>query len=222
MENYAKVKLIGELNLLSGLHIGGSDAFAAIGSVDAPIIKDTLTGLPLIPGSSIKGKLRTLLAKTYNRSVSSKPDHDDPRITRLFGATTGGGEDGKGIIRGRLLFRDMVLANKDELDSLGVDSYTEVKFENTIGRIDGMANPRQIERAIRGSKFNFELIYELNDRTEVLEDMKTIRNGLKLLETDYLGGSGSRGYGKVAIKNLRAEIVFGDYDISEINNILEG
>lgn len=222
MENYAKLKIVGDLNLLSGLHIGGSDAFAAIGSVDSPIIKDTLSGLPLIPGSSLKGKLRTLLAKTYNTKVADSPDKDDVRITRLFGATSGGGNDGRGIIPGRLLFRDMVLANRKALDDYGVDSYTEVKFENTINRKTGVANPRQIERALRGSSFDLEIIYEVTEVAEVLEDIKTLKNGLKLLEIDYLGGNGSRGYGKVSFNNLRAEVVFGDYDVSEITRILEG
>lgn len=222
MENYVKLKVTGDLVLKSGLHIGGSDAFAAIGAVDSPVIKDTLTGLPLIPGSSLKGKLRTLLAKTYNQQLAKSPDQDDIKLTRLFGATTGGGENGQDIIRGRLIFRDMVLSNKDELDARGADSYTEVKFENTIGRIDGVANPRQIERAIRGSKFKLEIIYELNNNSEALEDIEILHNGLKLLELDYLGGNGSRGYGKVELENLKAETVFGDYDVSKINNILEG
>ena len=90
---------------------------------------------------------------------------------------------------------------RQELDSLGVRSYTEVKFENTIDRITAEANPRQIERAIRNSTFDFELIYEITDENEnqVEEDFKVIRDGLKLLELDYLGGSGSRGYGKVCL-----------------------
>lgn len=123
---------------------------------------------------------------------------------------------------GRLIFRDAFLINKDKLDSLGVKSYTEVKFENTIDRITAEANPRQIERAIRDSVFGFELIYEVTDKSQaqVEEDFKVILDGLKLLELDYLGGSGSRGYGKVVFEALKANTVFGNYDVSRLNELL--
>lgn len=222
MNQFAKIKLSGTIRLQSGLHIGGSSAFSAIGAVDSPVIKDPLTNLPMIPGSSLKGKMRSLLASANNENVAQNPNKDQPRITRLFGATTGGGETGNHIIRGRLLFRDAFLTNKDELSELGVRTYTETKFENTIDRITAVANPRQIERAIRGSEFSFELIYELNNIEEVEEDFETVLAGLRLLELDYLGGSGSRGYGKVEIIHLRASNVFGNYDVKELNEKLEG
>lgn len=116
----------------------------------------------------------------------------------------------------------LFLINKDKLDSLGVKSYTEVKFENTIDRITAEANPRQIERAIRESAFAFELIYQITDDSEdqVEEDFKVILDGLKLLELDYLGGSGSRGYGKVVFEALKANTVFGNYDVSRLNELL--
>ena len=91
---------------------------------------------------------------------------------------------------------------------------------NTINRTTAIANPRQIERAIRGSEFSFELIYDLTDEQEIDEDMQTLLDGFKLLELDYLGGSGSRGYGKIKFINLHAETVFGDYDASAINEEL--
>ena len=222
MNQFAKIKISGTIELLSGLHIGGNTAFAAIGAVDSPIIKDPLSNLPLIPGSSLKGKMRSLLAKAYNEEVSTTPNRDHARITRLFGATSGGGENGNQIIRGRLLFRDSLLSNKEKLLEKGVRDYTEIKFENTINRVTARANPRQIERAIRGSEFQFELIYELENMAEVSEDIETIIAGLRLLELDYIGGNGSRGYGKIAFKELLAETVFGSFDSTLINQKLEG
>ena len=106
MNQFAKIRLSGTIELASGLHIGGSTAFAAIGAIDSPVIKDPLTNLPIIPGSSLKGKIRSLLAKAYNDRPVKSPNEDVARITRLFGATSGGGNDGKQIIRGRLIFRD--------------------------------------------------------------------------------------------------------------------
>lgn len=214
---FAKIKFSAQIRLETGLHIGGSDAFAAIGAIDSPVIKDPITNLPIIPGSSLKGKMRTLLAKVYNEKVAEKPSDDSDILSRLFGNS-----NDERFKMGRLIFRDAFLSNADELDSLGARSYTEVKFENTIDRITAEANPRQIERAIRNSTFDFELIYEITDENEnqVEEDFKVIRDGLKLLELDYLGGSGSRGYGKVAFENLKATTVFGNYDVKTLNELL--
>ena len=215
--SFAKIKLTAQIRLETGLHIGTSNAFAAIGAIDSPVIKDPITNLPIIPASSIKGKMRTLLAKVYNEKLAKKPGEDCEILSRLFGNSS---DDRYKI--GRLIFRDAFLINKEELDALGVKSYTEVKFENTIDRITAEANPRQIERAIRKSAFNFELIYEITDdsQEQVEEDFKVILDGLKLLELDYLGGSGSRGYGKVSFENLEATTVFGTYNLDALNKLL--
>ena len=66
---FAKIQITGEIELVTGMHIGGSSAFAAIGAVDSPIVKDVRTKLPMIPGSSFKGKMRSLLAKEYNENL---------------------------------------------------------------------------------------------------------------------------------------------------------
>ena len=86
---YAKIQITGTIEVLTGMHIGGSSAFAAIGAVDSPVIKDARENIPMIPGSSLKGKMRTLLAKEINTVVACKPDDDDERITRLFGTAKG-------------------------------------------------------------------------------------------------------------------------------------
>lgn len=215
---YAKIKISGDILVKTGMHIGGSSAFAAIGAVDSPVIKDVRTNLQMIPGSSLKGKMRSLLAKEFNEAVV-EPDHDDPRIIRLFGSAKGK------VKRSRLLFSDMVLANEGELRNAGLQSMTEVKFENSISRLTAVANPRQIERAVRGSIFELDLIYEVEEADELLEDMEMLAEGMKLLQYDYLGGSGSRGYGKIAFQNLEAELVVGKLDerqIEECNEILAG
>lgn len=214
---FAKIQISAQIRLKTGLHIGASNAFAAIGAIDSPVIKDSITNLPIIPASSIKGKMRTITAKVYNQQQAKKPGEDGELISRLFGNSS---SDRYKI--GRLIFRDAFLSNVEELDKLGVYSYTEVKFENTIDRITAEANPRQIERAIRDSKFSLEVIYEITDEFEgeVLEDIKALADGFKLLELDYLGGSGSRGYGKIAFENLQATTVFGDYDTDKLNQIL--
>jgi len=82
---FAKIKFSAQIRLETGLHIGASNAFAAIGAIDSPVIKDPITNLPIIPGSSLKGKMRTLLAKVYNEEIVKNPSQDSDVLSRLFG-----------------------------------------------------------------------------------------------------------------------------------------
>ena len=202
---YGKLKITGKIELVTGLHIGGPSPFSAIGAVDSPIVKDVRNGNPVIPGSSLKGKLRTLLAKKYNESPATKPDDDNPKLTSLFGSSK------KGEIKtGRLIFSDMTLANWEEMKKEGLTSKTDVKWENTISRSTAEANPRQIERAIRGSKFDLDIVYDVTSKEEMIQDFEILREGFKILQYDYLGGSGTRGYGKVKFTDLSVCLVVGD------------
>ncbi len=190
------------------MHIGGSSAFAAIGAVDSPVIKDARTNLPIIPGSSLKGKIRSLLAREMNDRVVN-PDDDCKELARLFGTAKKGG-----IKPSRILFSDMSLSNEADLREAGLQSLTEVKFENTITRATAVANPRQIERVVRGSVFDLDLIYNVDSEhtDEVVSDFTTLAEGFRLLQYDYLGGNGSRGYGKISFHDLKAAVVTGSLD----------
>lgn len=205
-----KLVIEGTIVLKTGMHIGGSSDFSAIGAVDSPVVRDTLTRLPLIPGSSLKGKMRYLLAKELN-----EPNNDQDEILRLFGSS----EKDK-IRRARLKFNDIKLSNLAELVTFNVSS-TEVKFENTIDRKTAVANPRQIERVIAGSKFDFEIFYNLDDIKEVEKDFENIKQGFDLLEFDYLGGHGTRGSGRIAFENLSVITAVGNFEkIDTLNEIL--
>ncbi len=213
---YGKIEISGTIELLSGMHIGGSTAFAAIGAVDSPVVRDPITNMPMLPGSSLKGKMRSLLARMYNEKVS-QPSKDNQRIVRLFG---GADKDANGAVpHGKLIFSDAFLTNRDELINRGAAAETEVKFENNINRVSGVATPRQIERSIRGSEFGISLIYEYDDKSNIEEDLETIAEGFKLLEKDYLGGSGTRGYGRVKIKDIGLDAVVGDEDIDKYSDM---
>lgn len=213
---YAKIQITGNIEVVTGMHIGGSGAFAAIGAVDSPVIKDIRTNHPMIPGSSLKGKMRTLLAKQYNDTFANKPDDDCDLLTRLFGSA----KKDK-VHRSRVIISDMFLENSEELRAHGLQSMTEVKFENTINRATSVANPRQIERAVRGSLFGLDIMYEVEDDTQIVEDIKILAEGMKLLQYDYIGGNGSRGYGKIRFNDLKAETVIGDVDESIIDQCNE-
>lgn len=202
---FSKIQITGTIEVVTGMHIGGSEAFAAIGAIDSPVIIDPLSRKPIIPGSSLKGKMRALLAKAYNPTVVNHND-DSEKISRLFGSSAN-----NKLMTSRLIFSDMILDNYDELRSKGLDSITEVKFENTISRTTSVANPRQIERVIRGSKFKLNIIYDVLEdyQDQALDDIKILVEGMKLLQYDYLGGGGTRGNGKIKFSNVTADTVIG-------------
>ena len=202
-----KFIITGKIKVLTGLHIGTSGDFSVIGAVDSIVIRDTVTNKPIIPGSSLKGKMRYLLARTkYNTSTELKDIKEEcQKIKRLFGSS-GNKEKNETIILSRLQFCDMLL--RDYGRDVEFDlPYTEIKYENTIDRGTGVANPRQQERVPAGSEFDFRLIYNIenteNMEEEVKCDFENILLMFELLEDDYLGGHGTRGYGRVKFEDLK-------------------
>ena len=198
-----KFIITGKIKVLTGLHIGTSGDFSAIGAVDNIVIRDTVTNKPIIPGSSLKGKMRYLLSRAkYNSTLTMpniKKESDD--IKRLFGVS-------EPVVLSRLQFCDMLLREKDYGRDVEFDlPYTEIKYENTIDRGTGIANPRQQERVPAGSEFDFRLIYNIenteNMKEEVKCDFENILLMFELLEDDYLGGHGTRGYGRVKFEDLK-------------------
>ena len=210
------------LELVTGLRIGAGDSEMHIGGVDNTVIKHPHTQSPYIPGSSLKGKMRSLLEwrsgavqeapldrKALN-SASALARPEVKRILQLFGI--GGGElkDDQDLVRElgptRISFWDCNL-NKEWEDRIREDNMalTEVKSENRINRISGVAeHPRQTERVPAGAQFDFRLSVKklAGDGDDLLN---TVLQGLKLLELDSVGGSGSRGYGKVKFINLQID-----------------
>ena len=214
---YAKILIQGKLEIVTGLHIGTGGTYSAIGTADSPVVRDVHDHLPMIPGSSLKGKIRTLLARKYC-SALKEPDEDTEEIKKLFGSKNK---------RGKLIFNDLFL-NRDclkELRSQGIFSTTELKFENTIDRLKASANPRQIERVIRGCIFDFNMICDAESEPEAVENIRLLTEGMQLLQLDYLGGNGSRGYGKVRFTDLTARCMAGDISrdtVEKCTNLLKG
>jgi len=213
----AKVVLEGELEVLTGLHVGSAAAGMQIGSVDSPVVRDPITNRPYIPGSSLKGKLRSLLEAAEGKDPKREGGRDVKRhecndisealectVCRLFGST-GSGRDNKNH-PARLAVSD-VLLTKDSFEQLAlIDTglmYTEWKFENTLDRVTSAAMPRQIERVPAGARFSFRLVYDDRDDVDKLdEDIRNLACAMRLLEDDALGGHGSRGYGRVGFTKI--------------------
>ena len=206
-----------DLVLETGLHIGAGDSEIHIGGIDNAVIKHPVSGEPYIPGSSLKGKIRSLLewkSGAVQETPLGKKEYDDStgaqqtavkHILQLFGIS-GDTQDEtfqKHIGHTRLAFWDCPLdpgyAAKQREDNL---SWTEAKSENRINRISGTAeHPRQTERVPAGARFTFRLSLKTYDSDD--DSLRhTLLQGLKLLEWDSLGGSGSRGYGKIRFENL--------------------
>ena len=210
MENENKKKLLGkyfikgEILVKTGLHIGGSKTALDIGGIDTNVIK-TANGVPYIPGSSLKGKLRSMLAREEgSENVSS----DTEAIKEIFGESpSASNKEGKIT---RLIVRDAFLKNWEEMLNKEGDfkdlelDYTEGKWENSIDRKTGTAgSPRQIERVPPGAIFEFELIYDVYNDDKKDDHLEEIKKAMRLLQDDYLGGSGSRGYGQIEFQNIQ-------------------
>lgn len=200
-----KVFISGKIVAETGLHIGGSKTALDIGGVDLNVIK-TAKGVPYIPGSSIKGKLRTILAREYGSTdVTDDPD----TIKEIFGSANDKSEQGTNTkkdngIPARLIVRDAFLVEShfdDTFNDLEL-VYTEIKWENTINRKTGTAeHPRQLERVPAGAQFSFAFIYNVFDDGKKETHLREIIKAMKILEDDYLGGQGSRGYGQIKFLN---------------------
>lgn len=210
-------RITATLSLRSGLHIGAGKDAIEIGGLDLPVVKHPFTQEPYIPGSSLKGKLRSLLEWALNRvendgSVwgSDKKGQyaDDDPILRAFGTTHKQWRGGPT----RLLVRDAYLEKgwADSIRDQGL-AFTEEKMEVSIDRIQGKAKDgglRRIERVPAGARFELDMVFKVfdwnGDGGKIdLDCLNRVLEGLKLLERDALGGSGSRGYGRVQVENLK-------------------
>ncbi len=215
-------KITGKIELISGLHIGAGDTELRIGGTDNPVVKHPHTNEPYIPGSSIKGKVRSLLELASGLLIkqnNGKPigtsilkqlkDNENESalaILKLFGVSGADSQEQETIGPARASFADAFLSDESRIMVQGLQlSYFEIKSENSIDRIKGTAeNPRFTERVAPGLKFNFSITLKVMEGDGDLKS--TLLKGLKLLEHDALGGSGSRGYGRVKFEFDSKEI----------------
>lgn len=223
---YKKLFFEGTLKCLTGLHIGDSKDSVDIGGVDSPVVRRKDNNQPYIPGSSLKGKMRCLLEQVAGENPEGKSRNNGGNVCLLFGGSEDS-EKIKSLKRSnpnisavelkkfenqpsRLIVRDAYLS--DDSVTLFEDNdftdmpFTEIKFENTIDRIKGTAsNPRQFERVPAGAIFEVKFVINVfanspSDAEIVEANLKnTLKDAIDLINNDYLGGSGSRGYGHVKI-----------------------
>lgn len=202
-----KIKINTTIELLTGLHIGGSSDNVEIGGIDNPVIKiATKDNQPYIPGSSLKGKMRCLLEQIEGSTEVGNSD----KVNNLFGVTERK-ENGKVVREGKpskLIVRDAMLQEKSASELRACDNldmpYTEGKWENVIDRVKGTAeHPRQMERIPAGVFFDVEFVVNVWDDDKEKDLLDLLQKGINALENDYLGGSGSRGYGQIKFGELK-------------------
>ena len=221
-----KILISGTITAKTGLHIGGSNVGLSIGGADATVVRNPLTNEPYIPGSSLKGKMRSLLEKVYSingfgpsigehikngpfteyvkaeNGIKEEQAKSLNSIIDIFGTMP---EKMKNEMKptSRLIVRDceMKYTSVSALsNSKDTDMpYTEVKTEVVIDRITSAATPRQLERVPAGAVFNMRMILNVYDGDEEKELLNKVFEGLALVQNDYLGGKGTRGSGEVKI-----------------------
>jgi CRISPR-associated protein Csm3 len=212
----SKIFIKGKITALTGLHIGGNSIGMAIGGADKVVVRNPLTNEPYIPGSSLRGKMRSLLERARGDEKHNPEEggfslkegkleaqagiNPETLLGKLFGVSA----DKNNGQPTRLMVRDAHLtpASKEQLENAPNTDMpmTEVKTEVNIDRITSAANPRQFERVPAGAEFNFELVLTLLEGDDEKQFLNLIREGLELVQHDSLGGHGSRGYGAVEFR----------------------
>lgn len=211
-----KINITGIITLKTGMYIGGTNTAMKIGGVDNMVVRDPITKLPYIPGSSLKGKLRSLIEIKDGTTRNGDPTElIDTRAAALFGTSSSvdNGHPSRLIVRDAFLTQDCI----EKFNSRSMP-FTENKTEVAINRITAESNPRTFERVPAGATFALNMVlnvmdYEPADKEKASEVqlkaiqlqskenlIATLKEAIALLENDYIGGQGSRGYGHIEIK----------------------
>lgn len=200
----------GKIQVLTGLHIGASNENIEIGGMDNPIIKDALPGsyAPYIPGSSLKGKLRSLIEVKEGRFSQKQKGlpcdcgQKDCPVCPVFG--TSAANRPKDLGPTRVVVRDAPLTKEWLKRYREGDLLMEVKYENAINRITGVANPRPLERVPADVEFDFDIAFKVFEGDPETY-FTTLLQGMRMLELDALGGSGSRGCGQIKFVDISVD-----------------
>jgi len=231
MQNYnlkGKLILTGKIKCLTGLRIGGSPEEIEIGGNDNPVLRNPINDEPYIPGSALKGKLRSLTEWSYGliaphkdhkgayvayecRELENNNEKNTEKykkasiVARLYGPATKSNKVKLEAGPSRLLVRDTFLTAeaKEMLNQyLGIGMFTEIKTENTLDRVTSEANPRPNERVPAGASFELNMVLDMYDSSD-FELLRELLAAMHLLENSSLGGGGSRGYGQVEFADMR-------------------
>lgn len=220
-----KLVFRGTITALTGLHIGGSEVGLQIGGADKIVVRNPQDNTPYIPGSSLKGRMRSLLERVHctgHDGFVAGDQHGpcscaDCDVCRVFGVSNAAKNKDR-IQAGRVLVRDAMMSNRETVKRMPnlLTDYTELKTEVSIDRLTSAANPRSFERVPPGAEFAFELVLNIFESDNEGSLIQLLEEGLRLVAYDALGGQSSRGYGRVRIKlERRSEINVVDFSSEE-------
>src|SRR5947209_15776958 len=222
-----KLILEGEMHCETGLHVGAGKGSLEIGGADNPVVKDA-HGRPYVPGSTLRGRVRSLLEQATGLAIPSElvyiskrkgqevrihqSDRPDDEVCILFGRSpgrmekVGGGDlESNSATPARLSVFDAPLVAESitpQMRETLDDELTEVKSENAIDRITSQANPRTLERVPAGARFRVRMVLDVMCEADQVLPARLFE-GLRLLEDDALGGGGSRGSGRIRFSGLK-------------------
>lgn len=228
---YGRVIITAEIEAVTGLHIGGSSTGLEIGGLDKAVIRNPRNNQPYVPGSSLRGKMRSqtekVLGLPQNNPIGQATIHvcrDEKDYTKnggcpvchVFGVPAEVGYSGPT----RLVVRDVALTEESvkELDKINSElRFSELKTEVAIDRVTSAAVPRTMERVPAGAVFGpAELVFGIYEKADYIR-LKTVIQALQLVEDDYVGGAGSRGSGKVKFNSIKVTArKRDDYSKSEL------
>ncbi|NJL27235.1 MAG: CRISPR-associated RAMP protein [Thermoanaerobaculia bacterium] len=213
-----RYRLSGQLLAATGLRVGGGDR-SQHAATQSPIIRDAL-GRPFIPGSSLKGVLRSgleslLRGLDHERLKACDPFEDrctealeekakktsrapelDEVVEKLCTACA---LFGSPLLAGRVFVRDLALEENGTVT-------TEIRDGVGINRDLRTAQAKvkyDLEVVPVGSRFSLEMIVEnpnLGQLGLVLEALAMLDRGELLV-----GGLTSRGLGRVRVEGLKLE-----------------
>lgn len=221
------VKVGSLLTCLTGLRIGGTAESIEIGGIENVVIKDPFTQEPYIPGSSLKGAMRSKYELFQNKPIDKKMrihlcGDIGCDVCSVFGTQPERVEEQSAPDEAKNVDRNLLSITRLRVsDSFATDETrrkwkvfgsVEVKGENALDRLTSKANPRWVERVPKDSEFEVKMSYFIfdgdgADAKKDVEHLKVVFEAMKLVEEDYLGGYGSRGYGRVKFNNIALKIL---------------
>jgi CRISPR-associated protein Csm3 len=212
-----KIIVRGKITALTGIAIGGSNSAMNIGGVDKGVIRNPINNQPYIPGSTLKGKMRSLI-ELRDGTIGDKPmgavkngpsERAETMSVKLFGSASNDDKQrpSRVVVRDAYLTEEQIREGSDFFKNTDLP-YTEVKTEVVIDRITSKAMPRQLERVPAGAQFDFEAVVNIFEEDGVSREEELMQNlfaAIRLVQDDYIGGSGSRGSGRIAFDIAKVE-----------------
>lgn len=201
------VKIIskkGTVKVINKVHVGIGQAFG-IGGIDNAIVRNIYTGDPYIPGSSLKGRMRSGLEVALGRidgdGGACACGRADCIVCKLFGTRSNAGKCGPG----RLVIYDIELSDEFKKKEEVITTLTHNSINRTTGRAKDGAF-MSFEAIESGTILNYRIDIKVFEGDNEKELCDTVDKCLSYVELSGIGGKVSSGYGKVKFEQTSEEV----------------